>query len=197
MDSAQSSSITATCSIIVAIAAVAVSIFQSCQIQRHFRVSIDPHLEFNSYFSESSKYWGIGISNDGLGPAIIHDAQLCQDGEPLPSGNRNGWPYVTFLNGLQESRAVFKVFYKDDVILPEEDKLVFGYRPPFPEQAGGKRLAVRRIATRLDYLICYCSALNDCEQLVARYRAGIVRRQVDTCDHAPKTCLDDVIASTE
>lgn len=190
----QSFDITSCAAVVVAVVAVAASIHQGKLMRRHFEMSIRPHLEFNSYFSSTGAYWGIGVSNDGLGPAVVHSVQLCLDGQKLPNTPKNGWHYVEMLNGLDESNIVFKTLLNDDVISPGENKLLFGYRAPPPRESRGRRYIVRDVARRLDYLVCYCSFTEDCEFLAARSGLGSIRRSVQSCETIPAACLEEMFA---
>ena len=70
--------------IIISVCALFVTIFQSRQIVKHNKLSVTPHLTFDSFVDEDEGTISLSISNTGVGPAIISEFILKDDGKKLP-----------------------------------------------------------------------------------------------------------------
>ncbi|EJI87042.1 MAG: hypothetical protein PHE38_07785 [Alishewanella agri] len=70
---------TALSSMLVAVLALAISIWQSYNIQQHNKLSLRPYLEaeFNTTLEDG---WELYINNQGLGPAQVTDVKYIVDG---------------------------------------------------------------------------------------------------------------------
>jgi hypothetical protein len=77
------SDITAICSLIIALAAVTVTVWQGAITRRHSRLSVRPLLAVKSdrFFDDVGATVMISIHNCGLGPAIIRDRFFRIDGK--------------------------------------------------------------------------------------------------------------------
>ena len=59
--------------ILIGVLALAVSIWQGIEIRNNYRLAVTPSIRINHNWSPEAQYSGIGIRNDGVGPAIIKD----------------------------------------------------------------------------------------------------------------------------
>ena len=78
--------------ILVAILALAISIWQGFEERKHNRLSVKPLLNFETVSHNQTK--SIRLSNDGLGPAIIKGFYVYLDGEQLDANIQNPWTKV-------------------------------------------------------------------------------------------------------
>ena len=87
------------CAAVIALAALALAVWQGVAMQRHNRLSVMPRLTLHHHLAGSRGELGIAVSNDGLGPAIVTDCTLEVDGKVMPVENDNGWETaITSLN---------------------------------------------------------------------------------------------------
>lgn len=68
--------------ILVAIAAIAVSIWQGMETRKHNRLSVKPKLQF-IFRADPQGDASIILTNDGLGPATIKNFDILLDGKPV------------------------------------------------------------------------------------------------------------------
>lgn len=90
---------TALSSMLVAVLALAISIWQSYSIQQHNKLSLRPYLEMEFNFNEDGS-WELFIHNQGLGPAQVTDVQYKVDGAVHPNRDE-------FLKALGEQPECF------------------------------------------------------------------------------------------
>ena len=76
---------------IIAIASIAVSIWEGYTMRKHYHLSISPQLDY-SFFSSYNEA-GFIISNKGLGPAIITSRHVYLDGVKIDE-SQNKFPYI-------------------------------------------------------------------------------------------------------
>lgn len=76
--------ITAFATVLIAIAALYISIQQAKQNIRHNRLSVKPHLQALHHYDEGRLRFF--IENHGLGPAFFEKAEATLDGKPAPDG---------------------------------------------------------------------------------------------------------------
>lgn len=99
--------VVAASAVVIAVASLAVSVYEVRATRQHNRFSVRPILQLQRTMSEGHKA-GIRLINSGLGPAVIVGSTLTVDGEVVGAWNKAGadrardglavWPYaVTFL----------------------------------------------------------------------------------------------------
>ncbi|HFD31441.1 MAG TPA: hypothetical protein ENJ28_01830 [Gammaproteobacteria bacterium] len=77
------SDITGLSSVVIAVCALALTIWQGKQIQKHNRLSVKPHLATWSHSDEDEGVYLVELINNGLGPAVITKFTLSLDGRPI------------------------------------------------------------------------------------------------------------------
>jgi hypothetical protein len=76
--------------VVLALVALVVAIWQGVEHRRHNRLTVRPHLNFWIDFASSSDIWGITVTNNGPGTAFIDEfAILTKDRKILESDG--GW----------------------------------------------------------------------------------------------------------
>lgn len=91
--------VTATCAVVIAVASLVVSVYQTHAMRQHNRHSVRPVLQLHRGWPPGGRA-GIRLINSGLGPAVIVDSTLIVDGEAIGTWNE---PSV---NSLREHLAV-------------------------------------------------------------------------------------------
>ncbi|MFI6006622.1 hypothetical protein ACIA98_40860 [Streptomyces sp. NPDC051366] len=74
--------VTAICAVVIAIASLAVSIYQARVMRQHNRHSVRPVLQLHRGWPAGGRA-GIRLINSGLGPAVVVDSLLSVDGEAI------------------------------------------------------------------------------------------------------------------
>ncbi|MEU7147832.1 hypothetical protein AB0B15_07315 [Streptomyces sp. NPDC045456] len=72
-------SITAVCAVVIAVASLIVTVYQTHAMRRHNRHSVRPVLQLRHSWYEG-RTAGIRLVNSGLGPAVVVDSTLTVDG---------------------------------------------------------------------------------------------------------------------
>lgn len=168
---------------LVAVLALVVSLWQGFEVQRHFRLSLRPHLDFESYFVESAPYMGIGMLNGGTGPALIENILLAKDGVPVDTEVHNGWIEILADLNLRSSGRFYKVFHKGDVFEPNRKQRVYGFG--VAAQTTENRDALRTMVRRIVYGLCYCSLYDECWWSIGGYPELRQRTPVGDCEGDP------------
>ena len=83
MDANIITTITAVCSIVTAVAALSVSVYQARATRIHNHHSVRPILKLSASFHRSDTAGGLRLTNVGLGPAAITKTILTFDGNQL------------------------------------------------------------------------------------------------------------------
>ncbi|WP_242705203.1 MULTISPECIES: hypothetical protein [Streptomyces] len=78
--------VTAICAVVIAVASLVVSVYQTRAMRQHNRHSVRPILQLHQGWPAGGRA-GIRLINSGLGPAIIVDGTLTVDGEVVGSWN--------------------------------------------------------------------------------------------------------------
>ncbi|QWB25004.1 hypothetical protein KJK29_21835 [Streptomyces koelreuteriae] len=91
--------VTAICAVVIAVASLVVSVYQTHAMRQHNRHSVRPMLQLHRGWPPGGRA-GIRLINSGLGPAVIVDSTLMVDGEAIGAWNE---PSV---NSLRERLAV-------------------------------------------------------------------------------------------
>ena len=76
---------------IIAIASIAVSVWEGYTMRQHYHLSISPKLDWS--FSSTMNQAGFVIANKGLGPAIITSRHIYIDGENIDESQKK-FPYI-------------------------------------------------------------------------------------------------------
>ena len=110
--------ITAISSVVIAVLALAVSVFQSALTRRHNRQRVRPVLQFGSTFRKGETV-GLELHNVGLGPAIIDKSSVWVDGHYVGPWNKKT---INRIRGSERPRpSASTAFDKEDVIAADFD----------------------------------------------------------------------------
>lgn len=101
---------TALSSMLIAVCALVISIWQSYSMQQHNKLSLRPYLEMAFEYDRREGRWGLYIYNQGMGPAQVTTVEYKVDGKSYPN-------IVAFLMALGEdpdcyTRGNISRFYK-------------------------------------------------------------------------------------
>ena len=115
---------------IVAIASITISIWESSTMRKHYHLSVMPHLN-NSFAVEDSSstnaFAYFNISNNGLGPAVIISREYYVDGKKIDdSKNHFSLIILQALNFDNTAGSTFQSISKGSTIPAEDNLRVFG-----------------------------------------------------------------------
>jgi len=89
-------------SLFVALCALGVSIVNTRQTKKHYRLSVRPHLRFFVSFGTETEPIGIYLANKGIGPAILKDLRILLDGQPFGTSTGHRWNMVWMKAGYNK-----------------------------------------------------------------------------------------------
>ncbi|MFE9927395.1 hypothetical protein [Streptomyces sp. NPDC005533] len=81
--------VTAICAVVIAVASLVVSVYQTRAMRQHNRHSVRPILQLHRGWPAGGRA-GIRLINSGLGPAVIVGSTLTVDGEVIGAWNEPG-----------------------------------------------------------------------------------------------------------
>ncbi|QKZ16159.1 hypothetical protein [Streptomyces chartreusis] len=84
-----SESVVAACAVVIAVASLAVSVYEARATRQHNRHSVRPILQLQRGMSKGQKA-GIKLINSGLGPAVVVSSTLTVDGHVIGAWNKAG-----------------------------------------------------------------------------------------------------------
>ncbi|TRN17077.1 hypothetical protein DM586_03155 [Vibrio fluvialis] len=106
-------------SMVIALAALCVSMWQGFVVQKHNKLSLKPYITSAPRLPGVGGENGIFISNDGLGPAFIKEAKIIVNGESFDLTS-NSWPAVYAHLGLKKLCYSESWFKKGSSLKPGE-----------------------------------------------------------------------------
>jgi len=163
-----------TLTIIVALSAIALTVWEGMENRLHNRLSVLPHLEdagstIREGTEDSTYTLTYALANTGLGPAVLQNILIFRDGEPV-------------FNAVQSGRSVnFSDLLAELQELPfHVSSLTHGRRADELLQAGAEHLLIRmevplvdtldrwtpgivhaRVMNHYSFVFCYCSVYGD------------------------------------
>lgn len=167
--------------LLIAIAAIALALWEGAENRRHNRLSVQPRLgaEIDAGRDTTGEYVRMAIESTGLGPAVIKTFRVYFDGEAQDS--------VTASGTIPWQKAI-EAFSTDETSISAHGLGTGYYFPAGRRQVlfEATRRAARRsdpaladIMSRMALQICYCSIYNtDCEEVV-----------LTTARMKPTTCM--------
>ncbi|MEU1481266.1 hypothetical protein [Streptomyces sp. NPDC005760] len=99
--------VTAICAVVIAVASLVVSVYQTHAMRQHSRHSVRPILQLHRGRPVGGRA-GIRLINSGLGPAVIVDSTLTVDDEVIGAWNAPGVDYVRDRPSIRPSAVTFK-----------------------------------------------------------------------------------------
>jgi len=116
-------------SLFFSIIALLVSFWTLRVSQKHNILSVRPYLTLKESYSRSDSYYGLGVSNDGLGPAIIQKMSIFVDGKEFESwkeaigGLNMYFPWITYVllekgDTIKPGKELPLFYISNDNIMP-------------------------------------------------------------------------------
>ena len=145
--------IMAVSAIVVALASLAVALYEARTNREYQKVSVWPYVTQSNAMVPGEPYTR-NIANLGVGPALVKSFQVSVDGKP-----QRDWAEVSrALTGQPSPDLVYFSIHSGSVLLPDKPVPLVKIPPGdaaqhFWEQAQTPRLSIR---------ICYCSLYDDC-----------------------------------
>jgi hypothetical protein len=148
------SDLVAVCSVVIAVAALAVSGYQSWLARDHNRRSVRPALQFASSWRAGSTA-GLQLSNVGLGPALVTKSTVWLDGTLIGPFNHDA---SEILRGPKRPRpnastftagAIFPTGYRNYLLSVEDYDFAFDRHSEFTA------LIADRLTLEIDYTSLY------------------------------------------
>ncbi len=146
--------------VFIAIAAVAVAIWQMWEMRKHNRLSVKPHLYFSTH-SVLGEPAGLRVTNGGLGPAIIKSFSLGVDNKWIDDTEKGGWIEAGKLLGAEKIAPILDVclYTPDQIVKSGEGDYILHIsedkRTPETDQD------LNEFVKRLSVEIVYESAYNE------------------------------------
>jgi hypothetical protein len=131
----QASEIIAISSIVIAVAAVVVSVYQSVLIREHNRQSVRPALQLRSVFRPRGMA-GLRLTNAGLGPAVITRSSVVVDGRVLGEYDERT---SNLLRGSAKPRPSATTFIPGAILAADYDEYLLSSRPSTRPSTGMRR----------------------------------------------------------
>ncbi|WP_155057982.1 hypothetical protein [Streptomyces blattellae] len=111
--------VVAACAVVIAVASLAVSVYETRATRQHNRYSVRPILQLQRRMSKGQKA-GIKLMNSGLGPAVVLSTTLTVDGQVIGAWNKAGadrardglvvWPYAVTFSETQSIATGYEDF---------------------------------------------------------------------------------------
>ncbi|MET8404044.1 hypothetical protein [Streptomyces sp900116325] len=144
--------VTATCAVVIAVASLAVSVYQTHAMRQHNRHSVRPVLQLHRGWPPGGRA-GIRLINSGLGPAVIVDSTLTVDGEVIGIWNEGS------VNSLRRGLAVHPsavTFNEGEVIATDYEQYLFSVASyDLQSHAEIEDLINRRLTLKIRYESLY------------------------------------------
>lgn len=143
----------AVASTVIALAALAVAVWEGVATRRHNRLSVAPSVE------HSPSRFGLTASNDGPGPALVTQCLLEIDGSSVEERGDNGWESAITALGLRELNFGYTTMAPHGVIRSGET--VWLLSTPKTEEAEQHIKEITDAFGHLDVRISYESVYGD------------------------------------
>ena len=136
----------------VAVASLAIALYEVRMMREHDRVSVWPYL--GAFSSDSGGVYSFNVRNVGIGPALVRSFEVSVDQKP----KRNWGEVVHALVASTEGTAsTYSSFGRGSVLLPGSHIVLFTLGP------GAAALPFHKaIQGHLDVRMCYCSLYEQC-----------------------------------
>ncbi len=86
--------ITAICTVIIAVAALFVVVWQTWATRKHNRLSVKPLLDINQVVRKADSTVRLDLENNGVGPAIIKELEVLIDGRKVEETVLKNWKKI-------------------------------------------------------------------------------------------------------
>jgi hypothetical protein len=151
---------------ITAVAALGLTVWQSCATQRHNRLSVTPSVSINTSVSRDADFIGMTIANQGLGPGRIKLIRIFVDGQPMAEATKDGWDKAREKLQLKAVDVGYTWTLGHEFVLTAGSSMQFFglHKNNFTNDG------VSQIESALNHIgvaVCYCSFYDECS--VATY----------------------------
>ncbi|MFF9768342.1 hypothetical protein ACF1GT_17315 [Streptomyces sp. NPDC014636] len=144
--------VTAVCAVVIAVASLVVSVYQTHAMRQHNRHSVRPILQLHRGWPPGGRA-GIRLINSGLGPAVIVDSMLTVDGEVLGAWNARSVDRVRDRLAVRPSAVTFN---QGEVIATDYEQYVLSVASYDPQHhAEVEDLINRRLTLIIRYESLY------------------------------------------
>lgn len=148
--------ITGISTTVIALCALAFSIWQGMQTRKHNKLSVRPHLTTWTNNDERNGFYKLELINNGLGPALIEKFLIKMDGKVIseqglvPMENM----FNTIFTNLDPEQTLGSYLAKDHSMAAKDKYTILNiqFLQPFPS-----RKVVAQALTRLNFEITYRS----------------------------------------
>ncbi|MFF3907845.1 hypothetical protein ACFYZJ_18035 [Streptomyces sp. NPDC001848] len=144
--------ITAICAVVIAVASLVVSVYQTHAMRQHNRHSVRPILQLHRGWPTGGRA-GIRLINSGLGPAVIVESTLTVDGEVIGAWDRLSADRVRDRLSVRPSAVTFS---QGEVIAIDYEQYLLSVASYDPQNhAEVKDLINRRLTLEIRYESLY------------------------------------------
>ncbi len=144
--------------VVIALAALVVSVWDRVETRYHDRLSVTPNLTYSEDFSLGRpKEVGIALSNAGIGPAVVTSFAIYVDDNLVTDTTSGGWTSAIPTLGLGDTWVIYHWWEPDDII-PVGDKVWLLAIEPADQNAeriDSLQKAVSRLRIRVEYRSIY------------------------------------------
>ena len=156
--------------LVIAVAAIGLAIWEGAENRRHNRLSVLPRLgaEINSGREGSSEFIRMAVESTGLGPAVIKTFRIYLDGIPQDSAVASGvsrWQGVIGVFDAEGTTINAHSFGNEYFFPAGRQQILLEVTRPDAAAVAGETLsdALDRIALQ----VCYCSIYDtDCDEVL-------------------------------
>ncbi len=116
--------------VVIAVAAVVVSIWQVRILQDHNRLSVKPIMDYG-FENEANDIFSVSISNHGIGPAIIQDISYVFEDSVYQE-----WDSILLAANLMDDVTARMSYGKNTVLSPNSKYVILKMRKKNPKPIG-------------------------------------------------------------
>ncbi|RNG28791.1 hypothetical protein [Streptomyces botrytidirepellens] len=144
--------VTAICAVVIAVASLVVSVYQTRAMRQHNRHSVRPMLQLHRGWPTGGRA-GIRLTNSGLGPAVIVDSTLTVDDEVIGAWNAPSVDHVRDHLSVRPSAVTFNC---GEVIATDYEQYLLSVASYDPQDhAEVEDLINRRLILKIRYESLY------------------------------------------
>jgi len=147
--------VTAICSVIIALVALFISIWHAHTTRQHNRLSVRPCLNFHKVVTREPPKAAIFLTNNGVGPAFIKEFRVYIDGKLQDDFKAPDWPEVASMIGLVSRYAEGIIFGERTAIAATKTQLVFEVSITEEDEPSQILNAINRIDIFIKYESAY------------------------------------------
>ena len=160
----------AVITLLIAVAAIGLAIWEGAENRRHNRLSVLPRLgaEINSGRESGTEYVRMSVESTGLGPAVITAFRIYLDGtlqEPVQVSGTSPWQKVIDAFAAEGTSINAHAFGSGYFFPAGRQHVLFEARRPDTAAVNAQKLSDS--LGRLALQVCYCSIYDtDCDEVV-------------------------------